>query len=371
MVEPVRVLHIIQRMEAGGTQALLMNLYRNIDRSKVQFDFLVEYSDRQFYDDEIISLGGRIYYSTVREDYNLLMFKKQLRALLKEHPEYKIIHVHAYTIGYISLKTAKNEGVPIRIAHAHSNSIHHDKKRFLKKIMQKAFTVYATDLFACSEEAGKFHFKNKEFKVLQNAIDISHYLPNIEVREKLRKELNLGSKFVVGHVGRFQPEKNHQFLLETFTALLKKKPNAMLLLLGDGPLRSQIESQIQDNKALCKNVLLLGNRPNVYNYLQIMDVFAFPSLYEGLGIVAIEAQSAGIPILCSTGVPEAGCITDLAQRLPLEAGPIKWAEKLLEISLNPEAHKDHSTQICNAGFDINETSIMMEKYYLNQYYSVL
>lgn len=206
MKKPIRILHVLQRMEAGGTQALLMNLYRNIDRSKVQFDFLVEYPNKYFYDDEIISLGGKVYYSNVRIDKRVFKFEKLLKRILKEN-DYSIIHMHTYSIGYFVLKTAKKCGVPIRIAHSHNNQTVKDKLYLLKLFMQKIYTKYATDLFACSEEAGRYLFKNKNFTVLNNSIDSQKFVFSENTRNKKREELKLTNEFLIGHIGRLHPQK--------------------------------------------------------------------------------------------------------------------------------------------------------------------
>ena len=180
MGEPIRVLHILQRMEAGGTQALLMNIYRKIDRTKVQFDFLVVYKEKQFYDDEIEKMGGHVYKLSFREDLNLPKFQKDLAVFFVQHHEYKIVHCHAYTIGYFCLKAAKKAGIPVRIAHSHNNETVHDIKYLPKLFMQRMFTKNATDLFACSEEAGKYLFKDKPFQVLKNAIDSQNFIADVD-----------------------------------------------------------------------------------------------------------------------------------------------------------------------------------------------
>ena len=182
MGEPIRVLHILQRMEAGGTQALLMNIYRKIDRTKVQFDFLVVYKEKQFYDDEIEKLGGHVYKLSFREDLNLPKFQKDLADFFAQHHEYKIVHCHAYTIGYFCLKAAKKAGISVRIAHSHNNETVHDVKYLPKLLMQRMFTKNATDLFACSEEAGKYLFKDKPFQVLKNAIDSQNFIADVDTR---------------------------------------------------------------------------------------------------------------------------------------------------------------------------------------------
>lgn len=366
MGEPIRVLHILQRMEAGGTQALLMNIYRKIDRTKVQFDFLVVYREKQFYDDEIEKMGGHVYKLSFREDLNLPKFQKDLAGFFAQHHEYKIVHCHAYTIGYFCLKAAKKAGIPVRIAHSHSNAAVHDVKLPLKLIMQKLFTIYSTDLFACSEEAGKFAFKGKKFGIVQNAIDSQKFIADANIREKIRKALRVESKFVVGHVGRMQPEKNHDFLIDVFAEIKKKKSDAELILVGTGPLEEKVKSKVAE-KGLSDCVHFLGNRKDMNRIYQAMDVFVFPSLFEGLGIVAIEAQAAGVPIVCSEGLPPETDITPIYRKLLLSDGKEKWANATLEMAQNPSAHTNMQKYVIDAGFDMDATAKYMESYYLRKY----
>lgn len=363
MEKPVRVLHILQRMEAGGTQALLMNIYRKIDRNKVQFDFLVEYPDEQFYDDEIKKLGGKVYYSTVRKDFNILKFCNLLKEILRKNPDYKIVHVHTYSIGYFCLKAAKEMNVPVRIAHSHNNETVHDAKYLFKLALQKIYTIYATDLFACSEEAGRYLFKDKPFQVLKNAIDSQNFIADADTRNEIRKELGLEDKFVVGHVGRLHPQKNHDFLIDVFAEIKKKKPDAELILVGTGPLEEKIKGKVAEN-GLADCVHFLGNRKDMNRIYQAMDVFVFPSLFEGLGIVAIEAQVAGVPIVCSEGLPPETDITPVYRKLLLSDGAKKWANVALEMAQNPEAHTNMQQYVIDAGFDMDATAKYIENYYL-------
>lgn len=362
--EPIRILHVLQRMEAGGTQALLMNIYRNIDRSKVQFDFLVEYPSKQFYDDEIISLGGKIYYTNVRNDYNILKFEHQLKKILKEN-NYNIIHVHAYTIGYFVLKTAKKCGVPVRIAHSHSNNMTNDLKKVLKKILQKIYPIYANEYMACSKEAGKYLFKNKNYIVINNAIDSSKFIFSEEIRLKKRKELGLENSFVIGHVGRFKPEKNHVFLLNVFCEVLKRCPNAKLLLIGNGDPNFDILKKIEDLN-IKNNVIILKNRKDVNELYQAMDVFVFPSLFEGLGIVAVEAQASGTPVLCSDKLPSESNISPLFKSLSLNESIETWAENAINQTKNAFKHKNMQKYVVDAGYEIKDLAQHLQAYYINK-----
>lgn len=363
MKKPIRILHVLQRMEAGGTQALLMNLYRKIDRSKVQFDFFVEYPDKQFYDDEITKMGGKIYYTNVRKDFNILKFQKQLKKVLIEN-EYKIVHVHAFTIGYFALKTAKKCNVPVRIAHSHNNETVRDSKYLLKKFMQKIYPIHANDLFACSEDAGRYLFGNKKFCVLNNAIDSEKFIFFQEKREKARKELNLTNNFVVGHVGRFHPQKNHDFLLEIFSKIKEKRKDAKLILIGSGPLEDEIKEKIKKLN-LEDSVMMLGNRNDMDFMFQAMDVFIFPSLFEGLGIVAIEAQASGTPIIISDGVPDTANITPICKKIKLTDSASKWAEEAIKIAKSNLAHTNLQKYIIEAGFDMQSTVNWLEDFYLS------
>lgn len=368
MKEPIRILHILQRMEAGGTQALLMNIYRKIDRTKVQFDFLVEYPNKQFYDDEIISMGGKIYYTNVRNDFNIFKFQKELKKILKEN-NYKIVHVHAFTIGYFCLKTAKRCGVPIRIAHSHNNETVHDSKYLLKRVMQKLYTIHANNLFACSEAAGRYLFGNREFKVLNNAIDSEKFIFNAQIREETRKELSLENNFVVGHVGRFHAQKNHKFLINVFKEIKAKQNNAKLILVGSGPLENEIKKQVEDLN-LVKDVIFLGNRGDMNRIFMAMDVFVFPSLFEGLGIVSIEAQATGTPVICSEGLPEESKITPIYKKLNLSDSLEKWAEESIKITKNKLCNTNMQEKVIKSGFDMSSTVGWLRDYYINLYNNV-
>ena len=363
MEKPIRILHVLQRMEAGGTQALLMNLYRNIDRNKVQFDFLVEYPNKQFYDDEILAMGGRIYYTNIRNDKNLLKFKHKLKEIICDN-HYKIIHVHTYSIGYFVLKCAKKYGIPVRIAHSHNNQTVRDKNFWIKKILQRVYTIHATDLFACSTEAGKYLFRNKEFKVLNNAIDISKFKYDKEIRESVRKKLNLEDCFVIGNVGRLHDQKNQMFLIEIFNDLLQVKPNAELLIIGNGPLENQLKEKCKELK-IDDKVMFLKNRSDVADLYQAMDVFVLPSLFEGLGIVAIEAQAAGLPVVCSTGVAKEAEVTSNITKINLNDSKERWINAIVTAKINED--EDIYQSIKKDGYDIEENSKIMENFYIDKY----
>lgn len=366
MDKPIRVLHILQRMEAGGTQALLMNLYRNIDRSKVQFDFLVVYKEDQFYDEEIKKLGGKVYKMSFREDLNLLKFKKDLKNFFKEHQEYKIVHCHAYTIGYFCLKAAKKANVPVRIAHSHNNETVHDLKYLPKLIMQKLFTIYATDFFACSQEAGEYLFDGKEFKVLKNAIKTTRFTDENMDRKSIREELGIEDNYVIGNVGRLHPQKNQMFLIDLFYQIHKLNLKTKLLIVGEGPLRNDIFNKIHQ-LGLENDVILKNNTPYIEKMYKVMDVFVLPSLFEGLGIVAIEAQASGLPVIISSTVSKDAIVTKNIKVLDLKDKKEKWIEEIMKAKVIEKDKDEIINDIKEAGYDVEYTADNLQKYYIEKY----
>lgn len=365
MSKPIRILHIVQKMEAGGTQAFLMNLYRNIDRDKIQFDFLVEYEEKEFYDDEIISLGGKIYYTNFRKTLNVIKFKKTLSNILKEHPEYKIVHIHATAIGKICTDVAKKCGVKTIIAHTHNNSAVKDWKYYPKILLRKLYTKGPTDFFACSEDAGRYTFKNKKFTVVYNAIDIDKFLFKQEIREEFRKELNIEDKFVIGNIGRLHEQKNQSFLIDVFYEIQKRKDNAILLIVGKGPLENELKEKVS-NLGINNKVYFLGNRKDIERIYQGMDVFVLPSLFEGLGIVAIEAQVSGLPVIASTGVAKEANITNNIRNIDLSEPIDVWVEAICKTKVNNR--KSIEDIVRKSKFNIKNNVKFLQEFYLKKYY---
>lgn len=361
--KPIRVLHVLQRMEAAGVQTLLMNLYRSIDRSKVQFDFLVHYKEHQFFDDEIEALGGKIYRLSVREDYNFVKYCKDLDSFFEEHNEYKIVHGHMHSLGAIYLHYAKKHGVPVRIAHSHTNSTQNDAKKFIKQIMNSLYKKDATDLFACSEAAGEYMFGIEHFTVINNAILTDNFLFSQDKRDKKRKELGVVNKFVVGNVGRFEIQKNQKFLVDVFSVLHEMIPESKLLLIGTGSMLEEVKKKVNE-LGLNDAVSFLGNRKDVAELYMAMDVFAFPSLFEGLGIVGVEAQAAGTPCVCTDTLPKEIDVTPLLYRMPLENGINDWAKALIDAKESGYAHSNMKQYITNANYDMTALAKQLEDFYL-------
>lgn len=299
----IRILQCVNDMHRAGLETMLMNYYRNIDREKIQFDFLTHRPERSDYDDEIESLGGKIYYAPRLYPQNYPAYFSYMKDFFKKHPEYQIMHSHIDSMSYLPLLAGKKAGVPVRIAHSHNTSIDKDFKYPLKQYFRFRITSAANHYLACGEEAGKYLFGNKEFKVIPNAVDASKFYFNESVRQNKRKELGYTKEFVVGHVGRISYQKNHKFLIEVFNELQKLETNAVLMLVGVGEKEPEIREQVKRLK-LEEKVRFLGNRSDVNELYQAMDVFVLPSLFEGIPVVGIEAQFADLPCIFSDKIPK-------------------------------------------------------------------
>lgn len=350
-------------MNRGGLETMIMNYYRNIDRTKVQFDFLVHRFDKANYDDEILSLGGKIYHLPNLNPFSK-EYLKSLDEFFKNHREYKIVHSHLDCMSAIPLNAAKKYGVPIRIAHAHSSNQIKDLKYPLKLYYKTKISKYATHLFACSEEAGKWMFNTNQFFVLPNAIDANLYSFSEEKRNEIRNELQLNNQLVIGHVGRFTSVKNHAFIIDIFNELHKIKPESVLLLAGTGNLMNDIKDKV--NKLnLSDNVKFLGLRSDIPDLMQAIDVFVFPSLYEGLPVTLVEAQASGLPCIISDKIPIECKKTDLVKQISLDKSAKQWAEVLLESS--KIERKNTYNEIVSSGFDIQSNATKLQEYYMKLY----
>lgn len=363
--EPIRVLQVVTDMRRGGLESMLMTYYRNIDRTKVQFDFLVHRDTKADYDDEILSLDGKIYHLPVLNPFSPSYYKA-FNKFLAEHKEYNIIHVHQDCLSSIALKIAKKNGVPVRIGHSHNSNQSRNLKYIIKKYYMRSIPKYATELFACSKLAGDWMFKGAPYTLMNNAIDAEKFVYNEEVRAKVRAELNIDNEtFLLGHVGRFVEQKNHSFLLDIFHSVKEKNSNAKLVLIGVGSLEKDIR-QKSEELGLKDDILFLGTRSDVNRILQAFDCFVLPSLFEGLGIVAIEAQATGCRCFLSDMVPqEASLCKQNVFFIPLSQSADYWADYIL-------ANKDY--QRCNTfdiikecNYDIKSNAKWLEEYYISNH----
>lgn len=363
MSDPIRVLHVIGIMNRGGAETMIMNLYRNIDREKVQFDFVENSSEPAAFDDEIRSLGGRIYRCPHYNGKNHVAYTKWWHSFFRGHKgEHPIVHGHLGSTAAIYLSIAKKYGA-YTIAHSHSAGAGSAAYR----LMSYPTRHIADHFFACSVDAGIFRYGRKvgtdprRCRVLNNAIELEKFVYNPDTAAKIRKQLVVGADVrVIGHVGRFVEAKNHSFLLAVFAELRRLEPKAVLLLVGDGELRSQIEEKIAD-LGLRDAVILTGVQSNTWDYYQAMDVFVMPSHYEGLPVSLVEAQTAGLPCCVSTAVPRESAITELVGFRSLEDSPECWAQWVMECAATPR--KEMTETIRSAGYDISETARWLQNYY--------
>ena len=316
---PIRVLQVIRAMNIGGAETLIMNLYRNIDRKKVQFDFLVSYEG--YFDDEIKKLGGNIHYIPYLTDKGQITYEKNIIKLLKAHPEYQVIHSHIDQVSGIIMQAAKKAGVSVRISHSHSTSNNNGKiAKIYKGYLQSKINKNANNYFACSKEAASWLFKekSKEAVIINNGIDIDKFKFSQEKRDKIRKELNIPEDYiVVGHVGAFRKEKNHIKLIQLYNEYLKENPKSVLVSVGDGDLKNNIIEEVK-NLGIENNVKFLGLRSDTDALYSAFDILLFPSLYEGLSICLLEAQTSGLKILTSDTVDKNIKLTDNIEFLSLE-----------------------------------------------------
>lgn len=363
--EPIRVAQIIGKWLGGGVEAVVMNYYRNIDRSKIQFDFICDEDSTNIPYDEIKKLGGKVI--IIPPYQKVIKYHKALKKVLKEG-NYKMVHSHINTLSVFPLFAAKCVGVPVRIAHSHSTSNKKEWKKTLMKNALKPFSkVFATDYFACTEHAGRWLFGDKEYDkgnvyLLNNAIDLDKFKYDEKVRKRKRKELGIkDDALVIGHIGRFVAQKNHTFLIDIFNELHKKNKKIILLLIGQGPLMNGIKEKVEDLN-LTKNVIFLGQRDDVNELYQAMDLFLFPSLYEGLGMVLIEAQTSGLPCVCSTEVPKIAKVTENLYFISLSNLSKDWANSILS-TYKKYYRKNESEEIKKYEYDIVEEAKKLEKKY--------
>lgn len=364
-MKPIRVLHVINGLGSGGAESFLMNIYRNIDKSKIQFDFLIRSTEENIYLDEIDKLGGKVY---ITSSFPKHFFKnyKEVNRFFKDHKEYNIIHVHANALLYVRpLTIAKVYGIKCRIIHSHSTqTVNNYVYRFIHKWNKKFISSKATEFFACSVSAGNWMFKN-EFKVINNAIDIDKFKFRPDSRERVRKEFNMENRFVVGNIGRFVCPKNHAFIIDIFYEIYKENKNAVLMLVGTGELFEDIKTRV-NLLGLQDSVIFTGVRKDVPDILCAMDVFLFPSLYEGLGLVLIEAQASGLHCIASDDViPKETKVTNLVEYIMLNKSSSEWAKSVLKYQ-NVYIRENTYMQIKNSGFDIKDLAQSLEEFYLNQ-----
>lgn len=359
----VRVLQIVDCMDLGGIQTFIMNTYRGIVNLGIQYDFMTFHQRKQYFEDEIVDLGGKIYKLPARRE-GWYKSRKAISDFFEEHPEYQVVHYQTSSLSYLDpLDIAAKKGIPIRIVHSHStnapgNKLHLYLHRFNKKRIKRVATHY----FACGELAEKWMFDGTgcEVKIINNGIDVAQYSYSMSTRESIRSQLGLKDKFVVGHVGRFSAVKNHRFLIEIFSKYVEESGDARLMLAGDGELREEME-QYAKSLGIYDKVMFLGARRDVPQLLQAMDYLVMPSLYEGFPVTAIEAQAAGLPCILSNTITKEAVLKENVKMMSINDPPVNWAK-----ALNRDAKRiTDNTRLYEAGYDMKETVVDLCSIYTN------
>lgn len=367
MSEPVRVLMLFTILNRGGAETMVMNYYRHIDRTKVQFDFVVHREERGAYEDEIEQLGGRIFRMMPLRPWTIPHYKRQIRQFFDEHHEYRIIHGQCSESGYYFYKEASKRGVPVIIAHAHSSHVPFDLKLIIRTWLKYRMRPYLTDYFACGKEAAVWLFGKRLAEkaiILPNAIDTALFRFDENVRMHKRQELHIDAgTLTVCHVGSFGKAKNHPFIVRVFQRLHWQHPNSLLLLVGSGGDSELMVRRLVKEQGLEQSVRFLGTRNDVNELLIASDAFLFPSIHEGLPMSLLEAQCSGLPCIISDAIPQEACMTDLVTRLSLNNQPEQWTDAVIrQYSTHPD-RTAYAHKITTAGYDIKQNAQWLQDFY--------
>lgn len=387
MEKPIRILQHVRVLDSGGIESFIFANLRNINRENIVFDFLVTRDVEEFYEDEVKALNGKkivLEFKRFKNSFldSLSRAVSFYKFCLENKNVYKVIHFQSIGAnGFFDIIAASFAGIPYRIAHSHiamdikpahnskRENISYIRKRFVlarQEIIKFLVSKNATHYFGCSKMACEWMYskkinKEKKCEVVNNPIDTKKFVFNENERKRLRKELGIENKFVIGHVGRFVYSKNHEFLIEIFSKIKQKNDDAVLVLVGNGPLKKKINDKISELN-LDNDVIFYGETNEIFKLYNIFDLFVFPSYYEGLGIVLIEAQSNGVPIIASDTIPFEVKNVDNFKFMSLKDGVNDWAEEIVSFKL--QRNNDNYKRIIKNGYDINDVSKFLEKKYL-------
>lgn len=362
-----RVLIITSNLARNGTETFIMNMYRNLNLNRFKVDFLMVCIDPHGYADDARKLGSNFYFVTSRAQ-NPIKHYYGLWRFFKEHAhEYAAVHSCVSSLSEITeVQMAKHFGVPVVIVHAHSSSCLSKFTTFMHRWHKKIITRYANRYLACSESAYNWFYEGVvpryKAEVIRNGIDVDEFVYNEDVRKKIRIQYNIADDTLVfGHVGRFSDVKNHKHLINVLAEIVKVEPNVRLLLVGEGENMPAVKVQANE-LGVAGKIIYAGQQTNVSPFLQAMDCFIMPSLYEGLPFVLVEAQAAGLPFVASTGISTESNITGHAKYIPLQASLREWAEETLKLVNN---YKRFNTKdiIIGAGYSIKSIARRMEEIY--------
>lgn len=363
----IRVLHYIGKLEYGGSQSFVMEMYRKINREKIQFSFVTFPDQKVGFYDEIIDLGGIVYECPQYNGRNHILFVRWWEQFFSEHPEYKILHGHVRSVASIYIPIAKKHGV-ITIAHSHSTSNGKGVTAVIKNILQYSVRFQADYLFACSTEAGRWMYgkravKKDNYKFIPNGIDIRRFCYNPIERAQVREELGLAGKKIIGHIGRATAPKNHSFLLDVMKEVLKRDKSILLLIVGDGELLERIKQKARELD-IADNVIFTGARNDADRIYSAIDTFVFPSLWEGLPISVVEAQANGLNCLVSDRVTSDVKLTDSVHYVPLEKGPAYWADCVIDLLKCERKAADNEAIKALQKFECYNVAEDMQRFYL-------
>ena len=373
MSEPIRILHVLGGLGLGGAETFVMNLYRSIDRDEFQFDFVIYDNGLRDYEAEIERLGGRIFCSPYFTITKAHKYKIWWRRFLQEHPEYQIIHGHLRSTAAIYLREAKKQR-RYTIAHSHNTSSGKGVVAKIKNFMQFPIRYIADEFVGCSEKANEWLFGKRiahsnRCKVIRNSIQLEKYQFDRDRRESIRKELNIqDDSLVIGNIGRMVFQKNQKFVLRVFCEIQKVCPKARLLMIGKGVLEEQLKQEAVD-LGIQDKVSFMGNRHDVEKLLNAMDVFLFPSYYEGLGIVAVEAQANCLPIVCSNAIPREAVVSNKFFYKKLEDPLDSWVKTILDVTFKYKREDALFNQLYSE-YKIERTLVAVKKIYYSGLFEV-
>ena len=367
-VHKTRILHVIGAMDRGGAESLIMSIYRAIDRDKFSFDFLINEKYECDYNEEIRSLGGQIYYVPRFVGTNLPQYLEALKAFFAQHHDYDVVHVHIGSAAALVIPCAQKYGI-YAVAHSHNTNGSLSPFGLVLRCVSWPTRFLADYYLGCSYQAGLDRFgkavvSSKRFSVCNNGIDMKAYRFDPKIRAQYRAELGISSDTkAICHVGRFAEQKNHQFLIEAFSCAVNADPCQELFLFGRGPLEQDIKAEVE-RLGIANKVHFLGVRDEINKYLMAMDVFVFPSKWEGLGIALIEAQASGLPCLISPTLVEEGFCAPYVEKLPDLVSAETWGNRISSTySRSDDERYDGASYVAKAGFDINDTVEMLSNLY--------
>lgn len=365
--KPIRILHCFGRLDRGGAETLVMNLYRVLDRKKIQFDFVIHTNDHCDFEDEIDNLGGKVYRVPRYNGINHLSYVRAWDSVFEGNfDRWKVVHAHIVSTASIYLQIARRHGIKT-IVHSHSTSSGYGISSVGKSFLQRFLSKSADYYLACSEESAKWLFGNqilskKNFKIINNAIDTNKFTFDENIRVDYRRMLGLSKEYTIGHVGSMFKPKNHMYLLDIFNEIVKNDANVKLVLVGEGSLKNEIIDKIKRYN-LSNKVLLLGRREDVSELLNVLDVFVFPSIFEGFPVTLIEAQVSGLKCFVSKNITKTTNVSGNVEFISVKENPCVWAQKIIDYRKDP-THRITEKEKFNK-FDTIEVLNELKKIYMS------